>query len=108
MDLKNIQKTKMDRPKRDWLQEMKQESEIMTRFFDQVLVEKSQAIQVRPKSNLIQLYSGNGKWIQSIRTDRMPEELLTEVCNIVQEVVIKTIPKGKKGKIVVCRGHTNG
>ena len=30
---------------------------------------------------------------------RMPEELWIEVCNIVQEVVIKTIPKGKKAKL---------
>ena len=30
--------------------------------------------------------------------DRMPEELWTEVCNIVQEVVTKTIPKKKKCK----------
>ena len=28
--------------------------------------------------------------------DRMPEELWTEVCDIVQETVIKTIPKKKK------------
>ena len=28
----------------------------------------------------------------------MPEELWTEVCNIVQETVIKTIPKKKKCK----------
>ena len=28
----------------------------------------------------------------------MPEELWTEVCNIVQEVVTKTIPKKKKCK----------
>ena len=37
--------------------------------------------------------------------DRVPEELLTEIHNIVQEAVIKTIPKGKKkmqeGKVVV-------
>ena len=32
------------------------------------------------------------------RTDRVPEELWTEVCDIVQEVVIKTIPKEKKCK----------
>ena len=32
--------------------------------------------------------------------DRVPEELWTEVCNIVQEVVIKTIPKKKKCKKV--------
>ena len=31
-------------------------------------------------------------------TDRVPEKLWTEVCNIVQEVVIKTIPKKKKCK----------
>ena len=30
--------------------------------------------------------------------DREPEELQTEVCNIVQEVVIKTTPKKKKRK----------
>ena len=28
----------------------------------------------------------------------VPEELWTEVCNIAQEAVIKTIPKEKKGK----------
>ena len=28
----------------------------------------------------------------------MPEEPWTEVCNIIQEVVIKTIPKKKKSK----------
>ena len=31
-------------------------------------------------------------------TDRMPEELWTEVCDIVQEAGIKTIPKKKKCK----------
>ena len=30
--------------------------------------------------------------------DRVPEELWTEVCDIIQEAVIKTIPKGKKCK----------
>ena len=30
--------------------------------------------------------------------DRVPIEIWTEVCNIVQEVVIKTIPKKKKCK----------
>ena len=30
--------------------------------------------------------------------DRVPEELWTEICNIVQETVIKTIPKKKKCK----------
>ena len=36
--------------------------------------------------------------------DRMPEELWTEVHNIVQEVMTKTIPKRKEiqeGKVVV-------
>ena len=30
--------------------------------------------------------------------DRVPEELWTEICEIVQEAVIKTIPKKKKCK----------
>ena len=33
-----------------------------------------------------------------IRSDRVPEELWMEVCNIVQEAVIKAIPKKKKCK----------
>ena len=33
--------------------------------------------------------------------DQMPDELWTEVRDIVQETVIKTIPKKKKGKMVV-------
>ena len=33
-----------------------------------------------------------------IRSDRVPEELCTEVHDIVQEAVIKTIPKKKKCK----------
>ena len=35
--------------------------------------------------------------------DRVPEKLWMEVCDIVQEAVIKTIPKKKnaKGKMVV-------
>ena len=42
--------------------------------------------------------------------DRMPEELWTEVCGIVQEAVFKTIPKKKKckkAKMVVSGGLTN-
>ena len=39
--------------------------------------------------------------------DRVPEELWTEVCDIVQEAVIKTIPKKKKGKMVVWGALTN-
>ena len=30
--------------------------------------------------------------------ERVPEELLTEVCDTVQEAVIKTVPKKKKCK----------
>ena len=33
--------------------------------------------------------------------DRMPEELWMEVPDTVQEAVIKTIPKKKKGKMLV-------
>ena len=33
--------------------------------------------------------------------DRVPEELWMEVCDIVQEAVIKTTPKKKKFKMVV-------
>ena len=33
-----------------------------------------------------------------IRSDRVPEELWMEVCNNVQEAVIKTIPMDKKCK----------
>ena len=36
--------------------------------------------------------------IQGIRTDRVPEELWTEVCDTVQEIGIKIIPKKKKCK----------
>ena len=35
--------------------------------------------------------------------DREPEELWTEVHDIVQETVIKTIPKGKKNGIARCK-----
>ena len=44
------------------------------------------------------LYSGSDKQIQRIRSDRLLEELGTEVHNTVQEVVIKTIPKKKTCK----------
>jgi len=43
-------------------------------------------------------------------SDRVPEELWTEVCDIVQEAVSKTTPKKKKckkGKMVVWGGLTN-
>ena len=38
------------------------------------------------------------KQIQGIRTDRVPEEQWIEIPDIVQEAVIKTIPKKKKCK----------
>ena len=38
------------------------------------------------------------QWMLAIRSDRVPEELWTEVQDIVQEEVIKTIPKKKKCK----------
>ena len=38
------------------------------------------------------------KQIQGIRSDRVPEEPWMQVCGIVQEAVIKTIPKKKKCK----------
>ena len=38
------------------------------------------------------------KLIQGIRSDRVPEELLKEVDNIVQEAGLKTMPKEKKCK----------
>ena len=44
------------------------------------------------------MYSGSEKQSQGIRSDRMPEELWTEVCDIVQETLIRTIPKKKKCK----------
>ena len=41
------------------------------------------------------LYNGSDKQIQGISSE-VPEDLWTEVCNILQEVVNKTIPKKKK------------
>ena len=43
-------------------------------------------------------YSGSDRQIQGIRSDRVSEELWMEVCDIVQEAVIKTIHKKKKYK----------
>ena len=40
-------------------------------------------------------YTVEMRKIQRIRSDRVPEELWTEVSDIVQEAVIKTIPKKK-------------
>ena len=55
-------------------------------------------MRVWPKSNPLWLYSGSDKQIQGIRSDRVPEELWTEARDIVQEAVIKIIPKKKKCK----------
>ena len=49
-----------------------------------------------PKCPLKAVYSGSDKQIQGIRSDRVPEELWTEVHDIVQEAGIKTIPTEKK------------
>ena len=48
------------------------------------------------------IISGSDKQIQGIRFDRVPEELWTKVHDIVQEAVIKTIPKKKKCKKAKC------
>ena len=39
------------------------------------------------------------KEIQGIRSDRLPKELWTEVCDTVQEAGIQTIPKKNKCKV---------
>ena len=39
--------------------------------------------------------------------DRVPEDIWMEVCDIVQEVVVKTISKTKKDKMIVWGGLTN-
>ena len=44
------------------------------------------------------LYSGSDKYIQGIKSDRVPEELWTEGFNTVQQGVIETISKKKKCK----------
>ena len=46
----------------------------------------------------MQLYSGSDRFKGLDLIDRVPEELWTEVRDIVQEAVIKTIPKKKKCK----------
>ena len=48
------------------------------------------------------LYSGSDKQIQGIRCDRLLEVLWMEVHDILQEAVIKTIPKKKKCKKAKC------
>ena len=44
------------------------------------------------------IYSGSDKQIQGIISDRVPEEQLMDLRDIVQEAMIKTIPKKKKCK----------
>ena len=44
------------------------------------------------------IVEGTNRFKGKALIDRVPEELWTEVCNAVQEVVIKTIPKEKKCK----------
>ena len=44
------------------------------------------------------MLSESEKQIQGIRYDRVPDELWMEVCDIVQETGIKTIPKKRKCK----------
>ena len=55
---------------------------------------------IEPRSAALQAdslpYKPLGK--AQVRSDRVPEKLWTEVCDIVQEAVIKTIPKKKKCK----------
>ena len=54
------------------------------------------------RNHPLRLYSGSEKQIQGIRSERqVPEELWTEVHDIIQEAGIKTIPKKKNGKMVV-------
>ena len=40
--------------------------------------------------------TNSDKKIQDIRSDRVPEELWMELCDILQEAAIKAIPKKKK------------
>ena len=62
------------------------------------LIEESRenhyTIQVWPKSNALRLYSGYDQHIQGIKSSRQSAwKLWTEVHNIVQELVTKTIPR---------------
>ena len=45
--------------------------------------------------------------IQEIRSDRVPEELWTKVHDVVQEAVIKTIPKKRNAKRLSEEALTN-
>ena len=62
------------------------------------VVKNHQTIWVSPKSNPLHLYSGSDKYIQGVRSDRVPEELWMEIYDILQKTLIKTTPKKKKCK----------
>ena len=49
-------------------------------------------------SKSLKLYSGSDRFKGLDLIHRVPEEIWTEICNVVQEAVIKTIPKKKKCK----------
>ena len=63
--------------------------------YDQKKIPKDYTVEVRNRFKGLDLI------------DRVPEELWMEVCDIIEETGIKTIPKTKKGKMVVWRGLTN-
>ena len=51
------------------------------------------------KPNPLRLYSGRTNRFKGLDlTQRVPDELWMEACDIVHEAVIKTIPKKKKSK----------
>ena len=61
--------------------------------------ENQQTIQVWHKSNPLQLYIGNEKYIQGIESGRQSaKELWMEIHDTVQEAGIKTIPKKRNAK----------
>jgi len=49
-------------------------------------------------SKSLKLYSGSDRFKGLDLIYRVPEEIWIEICNVVQEAVIKTIPKKKKCK----------
>ena len=60
--------------------------------------ENHYTIQVCPKSNPLQLYRESDRFKGLDLTDRVPEDLWMEICDTVEETVVKTIPKKKKCK----------
>ena len=53
-------------------------------------------------NQILYTYSGSHNRFKGLDLiDGVPEELWTEVCDIVEEVVIKTIFKKNKGKVIV-------